>query len=159
MKITLEWKFLQHDIEQWTWRLANNRIADIEQRDNAQADNIGSDVSFYKRKVGEACAELKEKLRKSVIYTHDAQNDALETANDKWELLFDIDSRSYIDAESMAAMVHQFVIRKVMLWWAEIHSPNDAKPFADEAESLKAKIEDSVYKKKAPARCSTKNIY
>ena len=46
MDITLYWKYLRHDIDQWTWRLGEAWKEQGVHRAEAQSDDSEADVNF-----------------------------------------------------------------------------------------------------------------
>lgn len=151
MRISLGWIYLKHDIDQWTWRLGYMRKDDADKRFSSQSDDSGNDELFIRRKVSEAVATLNVVLAGMLNKRMEDSSDTIDT--DVMEWVFELrDNAREIDTESLARLMHRYVVWYVLWAWCLIYFEEMAVRFENEANAMVTNIEDAAYSRKAPRK-------
>lgn len=156
MDITLYWKYLKHDIDQWTWRLAEAWKDEGVHRAEAQSDDSEADVNFTRRKTSEAVAALRVLLSERLEDSEAASaDDILDTECGEWSFPLKESNRAKA-APELADLMHRYVVWYVVWKWCLIYFPDRAKAFGDELLLIRASIEEAAYKRDMPRKFKQK---
>ena len=170
MTIKLYYKYIKHDIDQWTFRLGKVGIQDESIRNEAQSSSVSSDISFYRRKIVEALAQIRNMLRNRLtvkeatstitdangneVTTESENTDQLNTDETAWEISLK-DAYYNTDAQVMADLMHKYIVRSVITEWAVTYSPSSVASVSAELEPLKDQLLAEAYNRKKPVLSTT----
>ena len=152
MTITLYYKYLKHDIDQWAFRLAEQRIDDPERKGLAEFDGTSSDDTFVRRKIELACAIMRGKLRKKMVTASAAEKDDVLPFSDSWQFELDFDEEDSARADVLNELMHAFIVRYVTWQWMLLNSPNEAASWKGMADDSLAALEDELWGLKPPVK-------
>lgn len=152
MDITLYWKYLRHDIDQWAWRLGEAWKEQGVHRAEAQSDDSEADVNFIRRKIGEAVASLRVLLSERLDDSETASaDDTLDTEREEWVFPMRESQRAKASPE-LAGLAHRYVVWYVVWKWCLIYFPDRARAFGDELAVIAASVEDAAYRRDMPRK-------
>lgn len=152
MTITLYYKYLKHDIDQWALRLAEQRIEDPERKGLAEFDDTSSDETFVRRKIELACAIMRGKLRKKMTSVSLPEKDDILPSNDSWQFEMDFDEEDNARADVLNELMHAFIVRYVTWQWMLLNSFNEAAAWKALADESLAALEDELWGLKPPVK-------
>lgn len=156
MDITLCWKYLKHDIDQWTWRLGEAWKDAGVHRSEAQSDDSEADVNFVRRKVAEAVATLRVLLSERLEDSESASaDDVLDTECEDWLFFLKESIRTQASPE-LADLMHRYVVWYVVWKWCLIYFPDRAQAFGSELSAIAASVEEAAYKRGMPRKFKRK---
>lgn len=153
MEIQIKYKYLKHDIDQATFRLAGIRIEDQVLRDDAQSSEIDSDKSYYRRHIEFAVSVLKtllgERLNK---VTSPAANSDLDITKSAWTFDLKDDENFKPDSESLAELFHHFLLQQVIIHWAVTYAPDSVASIQAEADAVTDNLNNALYDLSLPIK-------
>jgi len=150
MTITLQYKYIKHDIDQWTYRMAKVRVENEDIRNEAQSSSVSTDESFYRRKIVEAIAHIRTMLKNRLSTVKNGTgNDTLSLNAASWQITLSDDSYS-CDAQAMSDLMHKYIVRSVITEWALTYAPDAVASVTAETEGLKQQILTEAYNRKYP---------
>lgn len=156
MEIVLYWRYLSHDIDQWTWRLGNMRKADPDQRFQSQSDEREEDLSFIRRNVEEGLSALRlifaDRLEDGVDGSCD---DTLDQDTESWSIHLKGGGR-HMDTGDLTALCHKYVVWYALWNWSLIYFEEIAAKLEEKLSGIAANIEDTAYRLKAPKKFKRK---
>lgn len=152
MKVTLYYKYLMHDIDQWTYRLANVRIENPDLKSSAQSSSVATDVSFYRRKIEDGVAHLRMILSDELVKTHEDADDILDLNKASWEFQFKEDTSVSADSTACAEKMHRFVLMHVIRDWAGVYAPDAASMAESNLEDAKNALDEGLYALELPIK-------
>ena len=123
MDITIQYKYVKHDVDNWTYRLSEMaNTEDGKRKAMGQSDDSPTDATFIRRKIGEAMVELRLLLdeRLESVTAPDEANDTLDKEQAEWVMTLTDDDRTASAAE-VATLSHRYVVRYVLWCWCLIY--------------------------------------
>lgn len=141
MKIRLLWKWLRYDVQQLTWRYARARMEDKQPEvgDLASEDDSKTSDNLVYRLCLTGLARLGVVLRKYIDENGDEADDDGTRKAPSWVFTLR-EGSDMAGAQSMAGLMHWFVVRFAVWSWLKMYSPAEA---AGERQELKD-LEDEM---------------
>lgn len=153
MKITLYKKYLFHDIDQWTYRLANVRMEDAIKRDEAQSTQTrDTDLTFYIRKIHDGVAHLRVHLTEELVNSTDDSTDVISTSTESWQFQFKEDTSITADSKACADLMHRFVLWHVIKDWAMAYAPDAVSTAAANLQEAMEALDEGLYSLELPIK-------
>lgn len=146
MKIELLWKWLKYDVRQLTWRYAKARLEDKspETADMASEDGSKTSEDMTYRLCLTGAARLGAVLKDYL------DDDGVEEADDKGETyaqawLFGLKRGADVSgAQSMASLMHWYIVRFAVWQWLKMYSPNEAGQERQELKELEDEMKTAL---------------
>ena len=140
MTITILHKYLYHDIKQLTTRYAEARNMDAETRDMAQIGDGQSDKELIMRLIITGVSKMKRLLKDKLVLASTDADDKLPKEKESWSFPFKDETEA--DGESLAGLMHWFVVRTAVYEWCAMFSPNDMAAAKLDADETKNDLDD-----------------
>ena len=158
MDITIQYKYVKHDVDNWTYRLSEMANAeDGKRKAMGQSDDSPTDATFIRRKIGEAMVELRLLLdeRLESLTAPEEANDTLDKEQAEWVMTLTDDDRTASAAE-VATLAHRYVVRYVLWCWCLIYFGTMASTFYQEMTAIADEIKQAAYKRTPPRKYKRK---
>lgn len=160
MEIILYSTNLMHDIDQWTFRLGNVHVADMELRDEAQSHikERKTDASFYYRKVENAIGDMVMMMGDRAEKAETEQGDDRLKVKESWKVVTAHDEQYGSDAGVLAKVMHHYVVAHVMKHWCAIYAVDKMRFFDDELKGSEVSLRAALYTMRAPVKFRRKRV-
>ena len=142
-----------HDVDQWTYRLANMRIEDAISRDDAQStDAKSTDKSFYIRKMEDGVGHLGAHLADELVNVQTDSTDTLDQTKVSWLFTFKDDTAITASSQTCANLMHRFVLMHVLRDWALIYAPDQVSNITALLNEAEEALDEGLYMLELPVK-------